>query len=566
MALLVIAGIWTFQYGRGASRRAASFKIVPFTSYPGSARQPAFSPDGNKIAFTWNGEDGGENWNLYVKPIGSETLLRITSDSAEDLSPTWSPDGNWIAFTRRSHRGDGIYMVPVLGGPERKLYDLRGALDPIEPGLSWSPDGKELVFPDGKSESNPSSIFSLSLDTLKAKPITHPKNLWDGDFSPVFSPDGKKIAFVRGPDLGSRSVYVMDADGGEPKQLTLNGQQFHGLAWVSDGSAIVFSSDAGGAVSLWRVPVSGGGTQRLAFGSEKAYTPAISPKGERLAYSQGSPTWSTMRIDLKSPRAPATRLTSSKEQDFAPRFSHDGKNVVFQSWRSGTQEIWTSPAASEGLTKLTSFNGPITGSPSWSPDDKQIAFDSRTAGRSHIFVMSANGGMPRKLTDGESSEIRPDWSIDGKWIYFASKHAGSWQVWKVSVDSGQVQQVTRHGGFVAKESADGNWIYYTKYDVPGLWRMPASGGDEVKLFDNPPSGYWGSFTLSPTGVYFTTANDSHSAIAYHDFAHNNTTQIYSLVRQPARRSSLSVSPDDRWVLYTDSVSKDGDIVLVENFH
>jgi Tol biopolymer transport system component/DNA-binding winged helix-turn-helix (wHTH) protein len=261
--LVVLAWMWARPSQRSSAVSATDFKTVPFTSYPGAERQPAFSPDGNQIVFTWNGEEAGDNWNVYVKPVGSDIPLRLTTAAAQDMSPVWSPDGKWIAFIRRSQSGNAIYMVPASGGPERKLYDMHGTIDWDEPGLSWSPDGKQLIFPDGKSESSPPSIYALSLDTLNAQQLTHPINRSDGDFSPEFSPDGKRIAFIRGTGVGSRGVYVMAASGSEPKRLTFDAHQLHGLAWTRDGSSLVFSSDAGGDVSLWRVPLSGGSAQRL---------------------------------------------------------------------------------------------------------------------------------------------------------------------------------------------------------------------------------------------------------------------------------------------------------------
>lgn len=563
-ALLLVAGLSGIVVSRRTSSSAEAFRVVPFTSYPGSERQPTFSPDGNQIAFSWNGGEAGDSWNLYVKLIGSETPLRLTSGPADDLNPAWSPDGKSIAFIRRSPQGNAIYLIPAIGGPEQKIFDLHCAIDWDEPGLSWSPDGKQLVFPDGKSEASPSAIYSLSLDSRTAQPLSSPRNSWDGDFSPVFSPDGSKIAFVRGTDIGSRNVYVMDASGGVPKQLTfLDYQQIHGLTWMKNGSSIVFSSDAGGTASLWRIPVSGGTAQRLPFGSDNAFTPMISRAGGRLAYSQGSDTWSLVRIDTKSPHSPAVKLISSTEQDSAPKFSHNGQYVAFQSWRSGTQEIWVSSADNARPMKLTSFNGPLTGSPSWSPDDTQIAFDSRVHGRSHIFVMSANGGAPKSLTDGDFNDIVPNWSNDGRWIYFSSRRNGSWQIWKVSLASRQVQQVTRNGGFVAQESADGKWLYYTKYDMPGLWRVPASGGNEVQILNNPPAGFWAYFSPCATGIYLLTIEGSRSIISFYDFDRNNLVPIYTLARRPALFSGLSVT--GRWVLYTDTVSRNGDIVLVDRF-
>src|SRR5262249_12700458 len=97
---------------------------VPLTSYPGEERQPTFSPDGNQVTFSWNGEKQ-DNFDIYVKLIsGSGRPLRLTTSPAEDFDPAWSPDGRWIAFLRKlSERRAAIVLVPPIGGSERKLAE-----------------------------------------------------------------------------------------------------------------------------------------------------------------------------------------------------------------------------------------------------------------------------------------------------------------------------------------------------------------------------------------------------------------------------------------------------------
>lgn len=331
VALLVIGGLALLARIANLRDRNVSFRTVPFTTYAGSERQPSFSPNGNQLAFIWNGEKGGDNWNIYVKMAESETPLRLTTTAAEDLSPEWSPDGKFIAFVRHSPEGNGVYLVPSIGGPERRIYELHCAIDWDDPGLSWSPDGKYLVFPDGKSQLNPSVIVLFSMDTMQARELTTPPNTWDGDFGPAISPDGKRIAFIRGADGAARNIYVMDFDGGNQRQLTTSSRLIFGITWTTDSKYIVFSSDAGGTPSLWRVALSGDTPSRLPFGTDNAFTPSIARHGNRLAYSQGSSNWSLMRLDLRSPKLPGTRLVSSTEQDSAPQFSHDGRRVAFQS-------------------------------------------------------------------------------------------------------------------------------------------------------------------------------------------------------------------------------------------
>ncbi len=98
-------------------------KVLPFTTEIGDHDAAAFSPDGNQIAFRWFGEKN-DNWDIYVKSIGGERALRLTTFPGLDLYPTWSPDGQQIAFVRNWEKEWTIFTVPATGGTERKLLSL----------------------------------------------------------------------------------------------------------------------------------------------------------------------------------------------------------------------------------------------------------------------------------------------------------------------------------------------------------------------------------------------------------------------------------------------------------
>jgi Tol biopolymer transport system component/DNA-binding winged helix-turn-helix (wHTH) protein len=542
----------------------SNFRTMPFTSFPGSQKQPSFSPDGNEVAFVWS--EQGEASNIFVKQIGSETPLRLTSGPARDLSPAWSPDGKSIVFIRQADGKNSVYLVPAIGGSERKVYEIHRPIDWDAPGLSWSPDGNWIVFPDAKSSEDPSAIYALSLKTLEARPLSAPPNSWDGDYGPVFSPDGKKIAFVRGADAAERNLYLMNADGSGIRQLTNEGRTVAGLAWTADGSGLVFSTDIGGSLALWRIQAAGGHAERLTVGGDNAVNPSISRRGNRLAYSQGTDQWSIVRVDLTSPAKPATQLFSSTEKDSAAQYSPDQSAIVFQSLRTGTQEIWTSKSDGSSPVELTSFNGPLTGSPSWSPDGTQIAFDSRSGGRSHIFVMKAEGGNPRALTSGDYNDVIPSWSQDGRGIYFGSRRSGRWEVWRVDLKSGEMQQVTTTGGFVAKESPDGKYLYYTKYHMAGLWRRSLKGGAEDQLLSGPPSAFWGYWSVTPSGIYWLNFQKTPVTVEFWDSTNGSDTQIYALPRKPPLFAGMTVSADGHWLLYSDEGDFGHNVRMVENFH
>ncbi|MGB6134529.1 MAG: DPP IV N-terminal domain-containing protein [Acidobacteriaceae bacterium] len=569
--LIVIAAAlawWHFRPHPPTGPANTAYTIVPFTSYPGSEGQAAFSPDGNQIAFVWNGPHA-DNKDIYVKILGTSTPLRLTTDPAEDVGPAWSPDGRYIAFTRLSSAGNGIYIVPAIGGPERRLYTLTDPTSWEYAGLTWTNDGKHLIFPDRLSSDGPSALFSLSIDTLARTRLTSPPASWDGDWTPVMSPDGTKIAFIRSPEGSVRDVYVMDASGGAPRRLTFDQRLVVGITWTADSQYVVFSSNREGEFALWKVPAIGGPIERVSVGDENSYSPAISRKGNLLAYSHGTGRWDIVRVDLKSSarKVLTDQLLSSNEQDSAPQFSPDGTRIAFQSWRSGSQEIWTCAADGSDPVQLTSFGGALTGSPHWSPDGRQIAFDSRPDGRAHIFLSSPDGGLPHPLTSGNDNDIVPSWSPDGKTIYFGSNRSGSYQIWKVAATGGTPQQLTKDGGMIALASPDGRWVYYSRPQASGLWRISVGGGPEEQVLKSPPDGFQGYWTLTKDGIYYLNSSGAQSSIDFVSYAApSHSVQVHVLDHEPTLLSGLSISPDGRWLIYADMAEAGSNISLVENFH
>src|SRR6266511_1236328 len=112
-----LLGVPAFLYFKPvrSTGAGAPINVVPLTTYPGRESQPAFSPDGNQIAFVWSGAKD-DNTDVYVRLVDGGNWVRLTDDPGDDVNPVWSPDGRTIAFYRSSPDGDGIFLVPALGG------------------------------------------------------------------------------------------------------------------------------------------------------------------------------------------------------------------------------------------------------------------------------------------------------------------------------------------------------------------------------------------------------------------------------------------------------------------
>ncbi len=573
---LCAAGVWFVLSHRRSESPALPMKIVPFTSFQGRESHPAFSPDGDRIAFVWDGETG-DNPDIYVQSIGASQPQRLTTSTDPDTHPAWSPDGRFIAFERQSAKSCAFYLISSAGGPERKIAEVYPYLPPtLGNSQYFSPDGKSIAVRDKSGPEEPSQINLVSIDKGEKRSLTSPPAGTVGDAYPAFSPDGKTLAFIRSTSLATNDIYLMPLAGGQPRRLTFDNTSILGLSWTADGNEIVFSSRRGSSIySLWRIKVAGGVPERLLEIGQRAISPTISGHADRLAYTQMVDDENIWRLPLAAAgrSSVATPLISSTLSDDGPDFSPDGRKIVFASNRTGDFGIWVCDADGANPVQLVNRGPYLTGTPRWSPDGRWIAYDSRSSepgreGNADIFVAGAAGGTPRQLTVDAAENVAPSWSRDGKWIYFGSSRGGGMQIWKVSLESDQTVQVTRQGGFEGFESVDGKFLYYAKgRSEAGIWRIPVTGGDEKLVLDHHQAGYWRLWNVIEGGIYFATASNPHQpVIEFFDFASRKVSQVIALTRPlPRSAPGLSVSPDRRWLLFTQMDQSGSDIMLVTGF-
>lgn len=560
--VIVVLSISLFIFRSSSVSPAPSFRTVPLTRYPGREIDPALSADGQMLAFVWDGKDR-DNFDIYVKPINSETPLRLTTDEAADRAPVFSPDGQQIAFVRLRRGESEVLTVPALGGPERLIARCEfGCL----PSLAWSPDGKHLAYSERVSPSTPYSIFLISIESGEKMALTTPPSLYEGDSLPAFSPDGQTLAFLRARVMGITDIFIVPVSGGQSRRITFDNLKISGIDWTQDGSEIIFSSNRVSNFNLWKIPARGGASEGLPGVGEDAYRLSASRQKERLAYMHWIVDTNIWRQEITDGGAQsgAHLLIASTRWDSHPQYSPDGKRVAFASTRSGAPEIWVCDSDGLNPVQLTSNGGPFTGSPHWSPDGSRIVFESRVGADADIYVMNADGTSLRRLTAESSDDLTPVWSKDGRWIYFISNRSGNWQVWKMAAGGGTSVQMTLNGGIAAAESVDGKTLYFCKADEPGLWKMPVEGGQESLVLDSLEGGRWNNWAVTDRGVFLVSSHtDEGSVLEFFNFATRRVSKITSF-KKPVS-SGLSISGDGRSLLFTLVDRAEGDIMLLEGF-
>jgi Tol biopolymer transport system component/DNA-binding winged helix-turn-helix (wHTH) protein len=543
------------------------------TSLPGMEVEPAVSPDGKQLAFSWNGEHEN-NFDIYVKGLDDESYRRLTTEPAVESSPVWSPDGQYVAFLRLSPDKGGIFILPSQGGNERKVAEINTDRHGIKARhLDWSPDGKWLVFDDRQHPQETLSLFVLSLQTGARRRLTWlPGRAWS-DLAPRFAPDGKTIAFIRSTAATVRDIYLVSLAGGEPKRITKNDRWIGDLDWTPDGRSIVFSSDRSGMGTLWKVEASPNApVSPVSPNGENANYISISRRGGQLAYSHSVTDVNIWRLSLPHgpSRARWSKLIDSTQEDSAPSYSADGGQIVFRSDRSGKREIWICNADGSNARAVTMNRSPT--SASLSPDGKLLAFDAYENGDYHIFVAPVSGGTSRLLAPSSFEDVLPRWVPDGKSIFFSSNRSGKWQIWRISAEGNTIQQVTRQGGYAPRLSQDGQTIYYSKHPtLPGIWSVPVAGGPESLVFAGIPPERSGLWAVGGKGIYYVDDPPSGltplSAIKFFDFSLRTTSLIATSPGTTVVNGgfSIAVSPDIQSLLIPELDQGSSDIVLMQNY-
>ena len=555
---------------------------VPFTSYPGYQVLPAFSPDGSRVAFSWQ-KLGTSQPEVYLKLMGAGEPVQVSAKGG--FGPVWSPDGRFLAYLRPINAvadeespltHAAIVVTPALAGHEREVTRISGFLGDISrfgwsipaPLIAWSANGHWLLTLDqGTGGAEPLAMVRVSVDAGEKRPLTLPSSIGWNHGGLALSPDGKRLAFTEDSGFWARDIYVVPVSNdfsfmAKPKRITFDRKAIAGLAWSGDSKHLIFSSHRSGKLQLWKIAAEPGSVPiRLGLTDDQVTDLAVSHDGRHLLYAHDRDDQNIWRVSLKDGRlSRASSFIASTRRDTQARYSRDGKRIAFESNRSGNEEVWVCNADGSHPVQLTDLGNAWAGAPSWSPDGKQIAFAANAAGEWDIYTVNSDGGKPRRLTYAGADESWPIWSRDGHWMYYFSNRSKKRQIWKIRVSGGPEVQVTTQGGLWSNDSVDGKHLYYV--NETGLWKMPISGGSEVNIARSS------SFVPAEEGLFFVDAQkDKDLSTSFPLSLLNFKTQERRIVGTlPGPLGwNIEISPDSHSILYAKFDHSGSELMLVDNF-
>lgn len=428
--------------------------------------------NGQEVVFTFGGD-------LYKAPLQGGEAVRLTSHTGYELFARFSPDGKSIAFTGEYDGNREVYSMPIEGGePKRLTYTSTNARDdvgdrmgPNNVTMTWTPDGKHIIYRNRISSSFTGKLWSVPVDGGMPEQLPLP----EGGFC-SYSPDGKKLAYnrvfrefrtwkyYRGGMADD--IWIYDSQSKTVKNITNNVAQDIVPMWIGDD--IYFISDRDMTMNLFVYHTSNGQTEKVTNYTDYDIKFPNSD-GKIIVYEHAGFLY---KFDPKSKQSTQIHITLNGENNIArpeqkkvadyisaAGLSSDGKRIAI----TARGEVFNVPAGKGVTYNITRTPGANERNADWSPDNKYIAYISDRTGETEIWIEKAEGGEPVQLTKGNDTYIRSiQWSPDSKSILYTDRKN---RVVMVDVASKSKKEILRNPEQEFHDvaiSPDSKWLAYSR--------------------------------------------------------------------------------------------------------
>ena len=543
------------------------------------------SPDGKKLALV------GEEGDVWVREVANGKEIRLTQTPSFKYWCFWSPDSETIAYLDVLN---GLYVVSVKGGEPKTL--IKSDSDFIKAG--------NYAWPTGWTADNQMILCQVSKRGLCAIPLS------GGEWKDIFklpaqysekdltlltlSPNGKFLAY-ESTKSGNSDIYVMPADGGNSIQITDHPAPDSWPTWSFDGKWIAFLSSRSGDSAIWVTRISPDGHPEgeplQIFGGFSAMDSCFNwTRDGKIGISLSTGVSNIFIKELQTGKE--TQLTNTLTREMHPRWSPDGSQIAFISFREGKSNLWTIPSAGGEANNATA-NMPNPDAspryitrPSWLPDGKWLAYGGIFGEDRGIWTVPAKGGSPEKMKFDFDPRIGDcDVSPDGATIAFDYTGANEGNpikgsrvfeqdIYVIPLKGGSPQRITMiaksglsfnsprwapDGKTIAFRSMD--WLEYNEgKNSEEIWVCEFPGG-EPKAITKKMKAFLTHLSWSPDGKTIVFS-----------ILEKDKSQIYAVSSDGGEIKKMDIegfspdfSPDGKRIAYAKSLQGKFEYWLVENF-
>jgi len=474
----------------------------------GTAQSAEISPDGRFVAYVDRNQD---KYGLAVKQVATGTSVPIVAPAKiEFYQPTFTPDGEFIYYVTTDKGFGTLYQVSTLGGESKKL------LTDIDSRVAFSPDGKRMAFIRHNPSAGGDTILIANRDGTGLEPFIQTKDAGFDQFTGLdWSADGKKMivgVFKNNGDV-VRKVQLAAFDFTDKKPELIGDRVWIGLKGfetLRDGTGIVLVAKAkpDDYSQIWNVAYPSGEAKQISTDTSDFGSVSVSADGASIV---------TTRVDTIS-------------------------------------SVWSLNPQSHEMKQLTSENKNLLGYAGLSQmPDGRILFAKNTGKEINIFSMDETGGNEKQLTSGNGINMYPAASPDGKFILFGSNRGGTVSLWRMNADGSSPVQITNQANVIDGQPQvlpDGKSAIFMRQTTDGgrmkMLEVCTDGGEAVQLM--PES--------SESEVMPRVSRDG-KQVVYHTFHYDEKAGSFvtavkvvgfknEKVDPAAKQETLNITPEYKW--------------------
>jgi Tol biopolymer transport system component/predicted Ser/Thr protein kinase len=466
--LLVLAAIgaagWYFM-SRPRPRHAAAGEktFVSLTESGQRVSAANISPDGRYVVY--ESIENGKH-SLWLRQTAVTSAVKLFPEGDTEYGPTtFSPDSNFVYFTQQTkdEPSGALYVVPCLGGTPRKVFS-----DVASP-ITFSPDGQQIAFVRQVFREEKSLLMIANREGAQPRVLASATgSSWFVSSGPSWSPDGKRIAVMERKTSANESYSTLDLVGLDGKITVLAPKlPFSArVAWLGDGSGLVFAGYPGFDVFRWQIffiSYPDGAVSRITndLDSYGSYSLGVTQDGSTLVTLRGTffyQVWVASGNFQDAAQVTHGSVNGRRGVDAA------ASKIVYTSERTEQESIWITDL-NGAAPVLLSPQGQTADQPSLSADGRLVAFIGYSTGENtNVWIVNSDGSGARQLTSG-NQDYSAFFSTDAQWIYFTRAAQGIPRLFKVPVAGGTPQQIGDLKARSIDTSPDGQSLLVGYYDA-----------------------------------------------------------------------------------------------------
>jgi serine/threonine protein kinase/Tol biopolymer transport system component len=486
--VLVGIGYGAYRFLRKTPVHFQTTKVTRLTN-SGKVIDATLTPDGRYVVYTLSDARKQSIWIRQVSTANDKVIVPPSDVGVFGI--TVSHDNNDLYYVIKQQLDKGtLYRVPVFGGTPTKITEW------LDGPVTLSPDGKRMAFVRGSFPTEgESTLMVANIDGSGERVLAKRKR--PQAFAPIFytgpawSPDGALITAAVADVTGPSHVIAFDVSDGKETDLTPAGQPFFArTVWLPDMAGLLaIGGNSPSESQVWFVPYPVGTMRQITNDLEQHRDLGLSAQADKFVTVTSSGlvnVWVAPNGEAeKASQVPVGNLSFYGSNGNTVAWTGDGR-IVFVSNESSMVDLWIMDADGNNRKQLTSNAGRNV-CPVVSPDGRYIVFTSSRGGTTAIWRMNLDGSNPRQLSQGKG-EAAPTISPDGKWVLYSTVGAAKPTVWKVSIEGGAPAELTSKVGFNPMVSPDGKFVAYLyaeSYDAfaPAnrIAIIPFEGGEPINI-------------------------------------------------------------------------------------